>query len=481
MAVLFNAVYTVQAADTILSIAASVGGVGTTIVSAYNPSLPDDTSARLSSLAGQLLTIPNQYCTTNPNAGSPSSCAIIYTWQQGDSIAQIAVKLSSSGASAGEIQAANPSLSDASAVPSSTTLLVPVQSIQCPQSPPSSATAASQTAAPTSSAVAMPMAQSSTAAAMTPAPTAAIEAVEVPATIKMCASMEGPGPYGSEYDCTDMITLNSYCYQNWNVVPLCPDIPGQEYLYVIRQRNNIGPIDWSAVTELQIFNEPNIAAYVLGDSDVFSNGADACAPYLQLLTNLPDRSAVTTVSPGVAYCVAAPDGSFFAPFCTTNHITFLQQFMDAGCADAVDVMNVHIYQCEWDQVTSLVTSVNAAFPGKPIWITEAGCNDDTSLAASLIENYRTSTLPGLERIYWKSTRTGNPLVNNITGDLTTYGEIFTGKPALPASCCLMTSAVCSPTDCIQEMSSTQASNQQAHASLDHQLRAQQNEPPVRAL
>lgn len=67
-------------------------------------------------------------------------------------------------------------------------------------------------------------------------------------------------------------------------------------------------------------------------------------PTLQLLTNLPDRSAVTTVSPGVAYCVAAPDGSFFAPFCTTNHITFLQQFMDAGCADAVDVMNVHIYQ-----------------------------------------------------------------------------------------------------------------------------------------
>ena len=34
---------------------------------------------------------------------------------------------------------------------------------------------------------------------------------EVPASIKMCASMEGPGPYGSEYDCTDMITLNSYC------------------------------------------------------------------------------------------------------------------------------------------------------------------------------------------------------------------------------------------------------------------------------
>ena len=33
----------------------------------------------------------------------------------------------------------------------------------------------------------------------------------VPASIKMCASMEGPGPYGSEYDCTDMITLNSYC------------------------------------------------------------------------------------------------------------------------------------------------------------------------------------------------------------------------------------------------------------------------------
>ena len=24
--------------------------------------------------------------------------------------------------------------------------------------------------------------------------------------------------------------------QNWNVVPLCPAIPGQEYLYVIRQR-----------------------------------------------------------------------------------------------------------------------------------------------------------------------------------------------------------------------------------------------------
>ena len=24
--------------------------------------------------------------------------------------------------------------------------------------------------------------------------------------------------------------------QNWNVVPLCPGIPGQEYLYVIRQR-----------------------------------------------------------------------------------------------------------------------------------------------------------------------------------------------------------------------------------------------------
>ena len=69
-----------------------------------------------------------------------------------------------------------------------------------------------------------------------------------------------------------------------------------------------------------------------------------CLPALQLLTNLPNPSAVTTISPGVAYCVAAPDGSFYAPFCTTNHITFLQQFMDAGCADAVDVMNVHIYQ-----------------------------------------------------------------------------------------------------------------------------------------
>ena len=33
---------------------------------------------------------------------------------------------------------------------------------------------------------------------------------------------------------------------------------------------------------LQIFNEPNIDASVLGDSDVFSNGADACAPYLQV-------------------------------------------------------------------------------------------------------------------------------------------------------------------------------------------------------
>ena len=68
---------------------------------------------------------------------------------------------------------------------------------------------------------------------------------------------------------------------------------------------------------------------------------------------------------------------------------------------------------------------------------QAGCNDDTSLAASLIENYRTSTLPGLERIYWKSTRTGIPLIDIPTGDLTTYGEIFTGKPALPASCCLV--------------------------------------------
>ena len=68
---------------------------------------------------------------------------------------------------------------------------------------------------------------------------------------------------------------------------------------------------------------------------------------------------------------------------------------------------------------------------------QAGCNDDTSLAASLIENYRTSTLPGLERIYWKSTRTGIPLIDITTGDLTNYGEIFTGKPALPASCCLV--------------------------------------------
>ena len=33
---------------------------------------------------------------------------------------------------------------------------------------------------------------------------------------------------------------------------------------------------------LQIFNEPNIDASVLGDSDVFTNGADACAPYLQV-------------------------------------------------------------------------------------------------------------------------------------------------------------------------------------------------------
>ena len=222
-----------------------------------------------------------------------------YTWQQGDSIAQIAAKLSPSGASADEIQAANPSLSDATAVPSSTTLLVPVQTIQCPQGPPTSATAASQTAAPSLSAVATPVTQSSTAAAMTLAQTAAIEAVvgkgdvfnavsavtglyrdacapcadtteaarlccglwgglatmpvlgsllrpaavqctdsnahpcstdyqvciasvhrfsslsvpvqEVPASIKMCASMEGPGPYGSQYNCMDMITLNSYC------------------------------------------------------------------------------------------------------------------------------------------------------------------------------------------------------------------------------------------------------------------------------
>ena len=43
------------------------------------------------------------------------------------------------------------------------------------------------------------------------------------------------------------------------------------------------------------------------------------------------------------------------------------------------------------------------------------------------------------------------------------------------------SAVCGPTDCIQEMSITQTFDHQAHASCDHQTRAQQDETPVRAL
>ena len=35
--------------------------------------------------------------------------------------------------------------------------------------------------------------------------------------------------------------------QNWNVVPLCPDIPGQEYLYVIRQR--VGAVHHSCMVD----------------------------------------------------------------------------------------------------------------------------------------------------------------------------------------------------------------------------------------
>ena len=45
-------------------------------------------------------------------------------------------------------------------------------------------------------------------------------------------------------------------------------------------------------------------------------------------------------------------------------------------AGACTLMMPLCCRCEWDQVTSLVTSVNAAFPGKPIWITEVSFTRD---------------------------------------------------------------------------------------------------------
>ena len=141
----------------------------------------------------------------------------------------------------------------------------------------------------------------------------------------MAYEWQGDAP-GDTY-CDDLTELQTDCYMNWNVVPPCP--ANFEYMYIIRQLGNVGPIDWSAVTVLEIYNEPNLMPGFLGDSDTTSDGGTACTNYLQMITNLPDQSAVTLLSPGVAMCVQAPDGTFYFNECVVQHTTYLQQFFAA--------------------------------------------------------------------------------------------------------------------------------------------------------
>ena len=246
-------------------------------------------------------------------------------------------------------------------------------------------------------------------------------------TTELCVAYEWDGTVdlsAGYAHCSDLSLLQTNCYQNWNVVPECAD---QEYLYVIRQIDNIGPIDWSSVTVLEIYNEPNLQPGYLTDSDSTANGGIACNSYKSLLQNLPDQSAVTLLSPGVALCDVAPDGTFYFDECAVQHTTFLQQFFDAGC-DFVDVVSAHTYQCDFSDVTQYIAELHTAFPNKSIWLTEAGCDDPSAsenTIETLLRNYRDNPLQGLERIYWKSTRVAANLIDTVDGGLTTYGLIFT--------------------------------------------------------
>ena len=94
----------------------------------------------------------------------------------------------------------------------------------------------------------------------------------------------------------------------------------------------------------------------------------------------------------------------------------------------VGIVSAHIYRCDFSDVVSYVAELHSAFPNKPIWLTEAGCDDPTQSEQDvlfLLQQYRDANLPGLERVYWKSTRVAANLIDPSSGGLTDYGLVFT--------------------------------------------------------
>jgi hypothetical protein len=173
------------------------------------------------------------------------------------------------------------------------------------------------------------------------------------------------------------------------------------------------------------FNEPNF----VHQANMTPAAAAAKWPELQAFAQ---SHGMKLVSPAVNYCGGAGQCIDTDPF------DWLQQFFDA-CKDCqVDYVGMHWYACDKPALTNTLAKYEKQF-GKPLWVTEISCLDDTSKVNAAAElTYLKDAVDALEadpmvfRYAWFTGRaTGNDAPVSLLGadgKLTALGTAYAAAP-----------------------------------------------------
>ena len=171
---------------------------------------------------------------------------------------------------------------------------------------------------------------------------------------------------------------------------------------------------------LLAFNEPNFGA----QSNITAQRAAELWPVFE---QVAARKNLKLVSPAVNYCGGNCN--------QTDPLVYLEEFF-AACPDCkVDYIALHWYACTPDALIWYLDRFKKF--GKPIWLTEFSCGDQSDLSLAVQKKYMQEAVSILEndtsvfRYAWFAGRTTEiPNVNLLgaSGQLTELGQLYVSLP-----------------------------------------------------